>query len=74
MGCDPRFPFFRVSRAIDEVHRGEGRRIDAYLQLPAPQRKVVREVVLALAQAHSDQQQRTVILLKVLGTAPRPVS
>lgn len=26
--------------------------IDAYLQLPAPQRKVVREVVLALAQAH----------------------
>ena len=27
--------------------------IDAYLQLPAPQRKVVREVVLALAHTHS---------------------
>ena len=27
--------------------------IDAYLQLPGPQRKVVREVVLALAQAHA---------------------
>lgn len=26
--------------------------IDTYLQLPAPQRKVVREVVLALAQTH----------------------
>lgn len=27
--------------------------IDAYLQLPAPQRKVVREVVLALATVHT---------------------
>lgn len=27
--------------------------IDAYLQLPAPQRKVVREVVLALAQVQT---------------------
>lgn len=33
LDADPRFPFYRMSQAIDEVARGEGRRIDAYLQL-----------------------------------------
>jgi GTPase SAR1 family protein len=31
--ADPRFPFFQMSRQIEQVHEGEGRRIDAYLQL-----------------------------------------
>jgi GTPase SAR1 family protein len=33
LDADPRFPFYRISQAIDEVAQGEGRRIDAYLQL-----------------------------------------
>ena len=37
----------------DGVGAVEREVMDAYLQLPAPQRKVVREVVLALAQVHT---------------------
>ena len=33
LDADPRFPFFQMSRQIEQVHEGEGRRIDAYLQL-----------------------------------------
>ncbi|QBM26247.1 transcriptional regulator [Hydrogenophaga pseudoflava] len=36
----------------ESLNHTEREVIDAYLQLPAPQRKVVREVVLALAQVH----------------------
>jgi hypothetical protein len=39
LNADPRFPFYRFSREIDEVAPGEGDRIDAYLQLktcPSP--------------------------------------
>ncbi len=36
--------------------------------------RVAHVAALALAQAHAEQQQRTVVLLKVLGTAPRPVA
>jgi len=30
---DPRFPFYQISRSIEEVAAGEGRRVDSYLQL-----------------------------------------
>lgn len=33
LDADPRFPFYKVSEAIERVAPGEGRRIDAYLQL-----------------------------------------
>ena len=33
LDADPRFPFYRISHEIEEVSEGEGRRIDAYLQL-----------------------------------------
>jgi Dynamin family len=46
LDADPRFPFFRVSRAIDEVHRGEGRRIDAYLQLKTCPSEALRGKIL----------------------------
>ncbi len=39
LDSDPRFPFYQISRNIDQVAEGEGRRIDSYLQLkrcPAP--------------------------------------
>lgn len=38
----------------DGVGAAEREVIDAYLQLQAPHRKVVREVVLALAKAHAE--------------------
>lgn len=33
LDADPRFPFYQISEDIDKVAGGEGRRIDAYLQL-----------------------------------------
>ena len=33
LNADPRFPFFRISDEIEKVAPGEGKRIDAYLQL-----------------------------------------
>jgi hypothetical protein len=33
LNSDPRFPFFQISREIEKVVAGEGRRIDSYLQL-----------------------------------------
>ncbi|BCX81906.1 hypothetical protein MIT9_P1488 [Methylomarinovum caldicuralii] len=33
LDVDPRFPFYRISREIEEAMEGEGKRINAYLQL-----------------------------------------
>jgi hypothetical protein len=33
LDADPRFPFYQISREIEKVAAGEGRRIDSYLQL-----------------------------------------
>ena len=33
LDADPRFPFYQISKEIDEVALGEGGRVDAYLQL-----------------------------------------
>jgi hypothetical protein len=33
LDSDPRFPFYQISHEIEQVAEGEGRRIDAYLQL-----------------------------------------
>jgi hypothetical protein len=42
LDADPRFPFYQISADIEQVARGEGDRIDAYLQLktcPSPRLK-----------------------------------
>lgn len=39
LDADPRFPFYQISKEIDDVAQGEGGRVDAYLQLkttPSP--------------------------------------
>ncbi len=33
LDSDPRFPFYQISKSIEEVAGGEGKRIDSYLQL-----------------------------------------
>ncbi|MBF0368533.1 MAG: dynamin family protein [Magnetococcales bacterium] len=40
LDADPRFPFYQISEDVEDVASGEGRRIDAYLQLktcPTPE-------------------------------------
>jgi hypothetical protein len=59
LDADPRFPFFRVSRAIDEVAHGEGRRIDAYLQLKTCPSEKLRGKILIDSPGFDADAQRT---------------
>ncbi len=59
LDADPRFPFFRVSRAIDEAARGEGRRIDAYLQLKTCPSEKLRGKILIDSPGFDADAQRT---------------
>ncbi len=59
LDADPRFPFYRVSRAIDEVARGEGRRIDAYLQLKTCSSEKLRGKILIDSPGFDADAQRT---------------
>jgi hypothetical protein len=59
LDSDPRFPFFRMSRAIDEVAQGEGRRIDAYLQLKTCPSDKLRGKILIDSPGFDADAQRT---------------
>jgi hypothetical protein len=59
LDADPRFPFFRVSRAIDDVAQGEGRRIDAYLQLKTCPSEKLRGKILIDSPGFDADAQRT---------------
>jgi hypothetical protein len=59
LDADPRFPFFRVSRAIDDVAQGEGRRIDAYLQLKTCSSERLRGKILIDSPGFDADAQRT---------------
>jgi len=59
LDADPRFPFFRVSRAIDEAAQGEGRRIDAYLQLKTCPSEKLRGKILIDSPGFDADAQRT---------------
>jgi hypothetical protein len=62
LDADPRFPFFRVSRAIDEATQGEGRRIDAYLQLKTCPSEKLRGRILIDSPGFDADAQRTATL------------
>lgn len=56
---DPRFPLYRISEAIEEVARGEGSRIDAYLQLKACPSEKIRGKILIDSPGFDADAQRT---------------
>jgi hypothetical protein len=62
LDADPRFPFFRISRAINEVVRGEGQRIDAYLQLKTCASEKLRGKILIDSPGFDADDQRTATL------------
>jgi hypothetical protein len=62
LDADPRFPFFRMSRAIEEVVRGEGQRIDAYLQLKTCPSEKLRGKILIDSPGFDADAQRTATL------------
>ena len=59
LDADMRFPFYRISDQIEKVTEGEGRRIDAYLQLKVTDSEVVRGKILIDSPGFDADEQRT---------------
>lgn len=59
LDADMRFPFYRISDEIEKVSEGEGRRIDAYLQLKVTDSEVVRGKILIDSPGFDADAQRT---------------
>lgn len=62
LDADPRFPFYQISRAIEETAPGEGRRIDAYLQLKTCPSEGVRGKIMIDSPGFDADAQRTATL------------
>jgi len=59
LDADMRFPFYRISDEIDKVTEGEGRRIDAYLQLKVTDSDAMRGKILIDSPGFDADAQRT---------------
>jgi len=62
LDADARFPFYKMSRAIEEISAGEGSRIDAYLQLKTCPTEVIRGKILIDSPGFDADEQRTATL------------
>ncbi len=62
LDADPRFPFYKMSRAIEEIVAGEGSRIDAYLQLKTCASEALRGKIFIDSPGFDADQQRTATL------------
>lgn len=62
LDSDPRFPLYQISKDIDVVASGEGRRIDAYLQLKTCPSEQVRGKILIDSPGFDADAQRTATL------------
>jgi len=59
LDADPRFPFYNISRDIESVASGEGRRVDAYLQLKTCPSAALRGKILIDSPGFDADLQRT---------------
>ncbi len=62
LDADMRFPFYRISEEIEQVSTGEGRRIDAYLQLKVIDSSVLKGKILIDSPGFDADDQRTATL------------
>jgi hypothetical protein len=62
LDADPRFPLYKVSRAIEAVAEGEGRNIDNYLQLKTCSSDVLRGRILIDSPGFDADAQRAATL------------
>lgn len=62
LDSDPRFPFYRMSHDIEQVASGEGKRIDAYLQLKTCHSDRLRGKILIDSPGFDADAQRTAVL------------
>jgi hypothetical protein len=62
LDADPRFPLYQISQAIEEVAEGEGRRIDAYLQLKTcPSEKLRGKIIIDSPGFDADAQRNSTL-------------
>ncbi|MCU0766144.1 MAG: dynamin family protein [Gammaproteobacteria bacterium] len=59
LNSDPRFPFYQISADIDLVAKGEGERIDAYLQLKTCPARQLKGKILIDSPGFDADAQRT---------------
>lgn len=62
LDADPRFPFYQISRDIEDTAPGEGNRIDAYLQLKTCPSERIRGKILIDSPGFDADAQRTATL------------
>ena len=62
LDADMRFPFYRISKEIEQVSSGEGRRIDAYLQLKVTDAEILRGKIFIDSPGFDADDQRTATL------------
>ncbi len=59
---DPRFPFYQISKDIEEVSEGEGARIDRYLQMKAvPSEKLRGKILIDSPGFDADEQRKATL-------------
>lgn len=63
LNSDPRFPFYQISRNIEKVAEGEGRRVDSYLQLKTCKAESLRGKIFIDSPGFDADQQRSSTLL-----------
>lgn len=64
LNSDPRFPFFQMSDEIDKVASGEGRRIDAYLQMKTSHSdKLSGKIIIDSPGFDADEQRNAILRL-----------
>ncbi len=64
LNADPRFPFYQMSEEIDKVANGEGRRIDAYLQMKTSNSdKLSGKIIIDSPGFDADDQRNAILRL-----------
>ncbi len=64
LDSDPRFPFYQMSDEIDKVALGEGRRIDAYLQMKTSHSdKLSGKIIIDSPGFDADEQRNAILRL-----------
>lgn len=64
LDADPRFPFYQISDEIEKVALGEGRRVDAYLQLKTiPSEKLSGRIIIDSPGFDADSQRDATLRL-----------
>ncbi|MCW8887923.1 MAG: dynamin family protein, partial [Gammaproteobacteria bacterium] len=62
LDADPRFPFYQISEDIERVSGGEGRRVDAYLQLKTcPSDRLKGKIIIDSPGFDADEQRTSTL-------------